>query len=401
MVDGELEDGELEGGDTRGYFGVESSSHTFNSESLLAAQLSTARKRNEAEEVMWNHPEHERSGSSFQRERSLEEEQPRFHESRKRQRENQNFRYRSRSPRPAAMIKPPEFPKDIPSEGKFEAWLDWVRVFKTSMELAGSMSQRMKANYLTLFGGEELRQIIAMRRMMPDVDAVQEDYRFFDKLVRSLSAYFREMTDPTIDVVAFMNAKQESKESAREFEIRLRRLADRCSSEPGEDMIKTRFIQGMRDREMAHRACIEAMDLEALVTRATRQEAFGKAKVQGSFDPWSGGECSQVAAAVSYGKETRQQSAARFKPKMNRLRPWAGRDNRASSNRTYRTHDSCKSCGLSSHRFGSCPAVGRECNRCRKVGHFERVCVASVSAMSTEAPKRKQRNESNEVVFYE
>lgn len=323
-------------------------------------------------------------------------------EPRDRHRRKRSRRSRSPSVGPSSsrMIKPPEFPKDIASSGKLEAWLDWKRVFLTSMELAGAMSQRTKANYLTLFGGSELRQIITLRGMLPCIDEVPERFQFFDKLVASLELYFREMSDPTIDVVAFMNASQGSGESAREFEIRLRRTADRCQNKPGEDMIKTRFIQGMHDREMARQACIEAMDLNTLVTRATRQEAFGLAKPQKSFDPWSASEPSATAAAVTYSREKKSESARRHKPDSSRPKPWAQRDGRSGGGKSL-SKESCKNCGLIVHRFGSCPALEKSCNKCGKTGHFERVCRASVNAVKVreEAPDEKPRNFIDEVNF--
>lgn len=318
----------------------------------------------------------------------------------------QRRRSRSVSPgiRTPRMINPPEFPKDISSSGKLEAWLDWKKVFETSMELADLVSQRTKANYLTLLGGSELRQIITLRNMLPDIEDVEEDFPFYKKLVKSLESYFREMSDITIDVVAFMNASQEAKESARDFEVRLRRTAERCQNKIGEDMIKTRFIQGMKDHELAHQACIEAMDLSTLVTRATRQEAFGRAKVQ-KFNPWQASDSMSseqptlaVVSAHDRGKRLSYRQGSRQAP--GRARPWAGGTERPKNSNLF-PREGCKKCGYRTHHFGSCPANGRVCNKCKKAGHFERVCRAVVSVVGLESPKSDLKNESEEVNFYD
>ncbi len=58
----------------------------------------------------------------------------------------------------------------------------------------------------------------------------------------------------------------------------------------------------------------------------------------------------------------------------------------------------CSRCGYVSHTNGRCPATGKPCNLCSKIGHFSSVCRSrNVEAMQEEV---EQNVSQDEVQFY-
>lgn len=154
-------------------------------------------------------------------------------------------------------IKPEPYPKDTAQERKLEAWIDWKQQFKIALELAGEMSQRTQANFLFMSVGNEVRQIISAYSMMPEKNSKPSDYKHFDELLTSLDGYFRDTSDINVHLNTFSAMKQELKESAREFRVRLTRQAELCQLRGADEIICNRYVQGMRDRDLANRAFID------------------------------------------------------------------------------------------------------------------------------------------------
>ena len=57
----------------------------------------------------------------------------------------------------------------------------------------------------------------------------------------------------------------------------------------------------------------------------------------------------------------------------------------------------CDYCGLKYHRYGKCPAVGKSCMKCSKVGHFASVCRSTGPGYPSERQRSSQQQSISEL----
>lgn len=289
------------------------------------------------------------------------------------------------------MFKVEPFPKGVKPTDQYQEWTFWLANFEMAAEKAGTAEQRPKAIDLSLHIGEEIRRIIVAKGMLPRESLVELTYPFYDKLVNHLEEHFRGLTDESVDVASFNGLRQAEQETALEFELRLEQMAQRVN-EKNEAMIRTRYIEGLRDKSIRERAFIDGISMKDVVKMATRKEAIAT-KAQAEFSPC--GENSRAVipvAAISGGRET-QQANRPGSYRGSGLSRWQGSgkfpkgrfDDRRSAGYTNNSRkeeggsakakgNQCKQCGVMEHRAGYCPAEKAPCFKCGAVGHFGRMC---------------------------
>lgn len=279
----------------------------------------------------------------------------------------------------AKMFKVEPFPKGTKPTDQLQEWTYWLTNFEMATEKAGITGQRIRAVELSLHIGEEMRRIMIAKDMMPRESSVSADFPFYDNVVDKLQEHFSSLTDESVDVAAFNAMKQKEGESALEFELRLRQLAKRMK-ETNAAMIRTRFIEGLRDKDLRRRAYVDGIPMEDVVKMATRTEAIA-ATQPAEFSPW--GEESRKALTVAaldkpdFSKE-RDHTARRGSAR--------NRDDRSRS--SFKDEDKCKNCGFTRHRDGRCPAKEEKCRGCGKVGHYKRMCRQEIQCGGKEHSRR-------------
>lgn len=294
-------------------------------------------------------------------------------------------------------VKPTPFPTGIAQSQRMSAWIDWRKQFKISISLAGSLTQKQKASLLFMSIGAEMQSIITAKNLMLEIDETEANFAHYDHLMTKLNEYFRDTTDATVDLETFSTMKQDVKETARDFEVRLMRQAAVCGLKDSVDLVKNQYIRGMQNRELSKRAFVESWKLQDLVAAAARDEAMTMAS--GGFDPWGGVKKQEAepveVAAVSEAIRRRANDAPRYRSRDPRLTQ--GRYARPFNDRRSRSaHDDrgkCQACGLREHRYKVCPAVGKPCNKCGSTGHFARVCKREVNSIHNSRPDGEDLDE--------
>lgn len=196
-------------------------------------------------------------------------------------------------------FKAEPYPEKLQSTEKLGAWLDWKRQFKISMELMGEMSQKTKANLLFMSIGNEIRRVIGACGMLKTETEESEDFPFYDDLMDKLEAHFRSSSDTAIDLNVYSTMRQDAKEGASEFLIRLKRQAALCNLQDATELLRNSFIKGMKDQGLAAQAIVGNWSTETLVAAAIRMEAW--TDKPGSTRPWPmlGSSTPMLVAAVT------------------------------------------------------------------------------------------------------
>lgn len=247
------------------------------------------------------------------------------------------------------------------------------------------MSQQEKASCLFLSIGDEIRELIAARGMMPDEGSVAVDHKHCDELIKKLEGYFKEASDATYDLNSLFQIEQQPTESAQRYETRVRRQANVCDLGSDTRIIRAAFVKGMRDRQTATLANANNWTLEQIVKAAVRNEAYAPLVT----DPWSNKTPKEVEVFAVDSSERKQDVKYRHNRSIqpNKGRPSGGYDSQARwQNAKNPRQDSkpCANCGMEFHKGSTCPAMGKSCNRCGKRGHYGRVCRQAVNELKTD-----------------
>lgn len=220
--------------------------------------------------------------------------------------------------------------------------------------------------------------------------------------MNQLESHFRGLTDESVDVANFNGLKQAEKETALEFELRLKQLARRVN-ESNEAMIRTRYIEGLRDKTIRERAFVDGISLQDVVKMATRKEAIAT-KTQSEFSPWSeDGRVTFPVAAVA--KQERKFNSYRGgsgygqgfgrpgRGRSDERRPASYSNNQREEWSEGSKRSACKRCGAMEHRRGFCQAEKAPCFKCGKIGHFGRMCKNEVNSIDDHVGKKDEVEE--------
>lgn len=270
----------------------------------------------------------------------------------------------------AAKIDP--FPQDVSIEEKFGIWLDYKAKVKIQLESCKAAGQRRLATHVYAGLGRELSEIVNMRKLLPEINEVDAEFPFFDKMMSGLDEYFKSLSDTAMNVNYLHSMKQKAGEMASAFALRLQRQASVCSVD-SDEVVRSLFLKGMLDKAVAADAYRQGWTMDVTVHAASREEASTK-------KPSSFAE----VAAVSAGNE--QQGIKRKPPRPS----W----NASKKIKVEAKGKPCSACGFRTHKDGSCKATDKTCYKCGEQGHFARACnskeVAAVDSGDSESGPKVQ-----------
>ena len=205
----------------------------------------------------------------------------------------------------------------------------------------------------------------------------REEERTFKSASDALDGYFLPKKNVVYERFIFGEAVQEPHESIDQFATRLRNLCDHCQSENIDDAVRDQLVKACISTKLKKFALREGSreegqcDLKSLLDFGHAQERGESQARQMNNGNSSNNDLGHVYAVSSRKKDGRVKAQQTFKKNASKVRQTAAAKP--------------KKCCF--HRGGEyphstvCPAQGKTCRSCSKIGHFASVC----------RPKRKKQ----------
>ena len=244
--------------------------------------------------------------------------------------------YHVQPPEPFTFTRPEEWPK-------------WARRFERFRSASGlsEKDETVQVNTLLYSMGDEADDILRSFTLSAD------DMKKYDIVKDKFDHYF---VKKIFERAKFNMRKQEEGESVDSFVTALYALAEHCSyGALHDEMIRDRLVVGLQSAKMSEKLQLDSeLTLEKAVTQA---EAIKQQQTLLRGEP--GVQSHLPVGSINKGKPSQTPFNLEQSPR-----------NAGPHNNT-----SCTRCGLSpKHEMSRCPARDAECHRCKRWGHFMRVC---------------------------
>lgn len=200
-----------------------------------------------------------------------------------------------------------------------------------------------------ILGGEEFQRIdMSIADKADDGDAYQ---RFKKKMLRQFGAEKHKQ----ISLTEFYKRSRKPNENVTDFHLDLLKISGFCEFGNQQDnQILIRMSLGINDEKMV--------------------EAFHK------DDPKTAAEYLTICQAIERAREFARMQDSTAAPKVQRL------FSRQNQKHGHRSSNQCGHCGKQpSHSRTDCPAQGKKCHKCQRLGHFGSVCRSSQSSHSSQS----------------
>lgn len=260
------------------------------------------------------------------------------------------------------------FPNDVPANRMWEQWNRFIDRFEIAASLSNVNDPVKRSQILFLSMGEKLQGITRAARLRPSL----REPNCYSVFVKNIENYLQSMVDITAEHEMFSNLKQGPDEPTITFHARLMEKVRLCRYSPVDQdrFVRMQLLKGMRNKEVAKTARIFGYETTFIVQSATREEAYVSETVRA--------ESPQAFAVV---RERQRLTGDRLRRK--RRNEAAGSDwteskkqrqENESRHRGLGRRSRCPKCYRLFHKFGSCPAINRNCDTCGERGHFAVAC---------------------------
>ena len=261
-------------------------------------------------------------------------------------------------------------------------WEKWLERFQRDLLYNGVDSAEKTETAqmaLLIYAGNEVEDIHdSLPEPVKPETTTDAQWTVYKKSLAKLNSYFVPQKSNDFAIFELMNVKPEPKEATQNCAARLRNAAAKCdfTNWNADKMIKCLIITNMSDEELR---------LDCLQENYTLDQVLGKTQRK---------EDAQVMShkidkdEVNKLGERRKHAPSNQTKKQEPSRRWDGRSKPSSTGAGARNRGAsepnkekwCRNCGGERHNnfHEECPAVGKPCNYCKKVGHFRKVCLAKM-----------------------
>ena len=281
---------------------------------------------------------------------------------------------------PAYEMSLPQFPAFSLSEGNLNLgprWAKWLSRFNRLMVAMEIADPPRKQALLLHYAGPEIDEIydtLPIEAAAADGSPIDT----YESTANALTRYFTPKTNAAFEIYNFRQAKQEATETIDAFVTRLRKLAKTCNFSNTDGEVTNQIIFACHSQSLRRRALRDDLSLDKLVAAARALEL------------------SETQAATVEGRD-RHVNAVRPHTPADRGRQRSHGHGRSQSRRPAPSRqltgdnvkrNTCDNCGYElPHKSKECPARGKSCTSCNKVGHFASVCRSSQQRSSHHTPR--------------
>ena len=281
---------------------------------------------------------------------------------------------------PAYEMSLPQFPAFSLSEGNLNLgprWAKWLSRFNRLMVAMEIADPPRKQALLLHYAGPEIDEIydtLPIEAAAADGSPIDT----YESTANALARYFTPKTNAAFEIYNFRQAKQEATETIDAFVTRLRKLAKTCNFSNTDGEVTNQIIFACHSQSLRRRALRDDLSLDKLVAAARALEL------------------SETQAATVESRD-RHVNAVRPHTPADRGRQRSHGHGRSQSRRPAPSRqltgdnvkrNTCDNCGYElPHKSKECPARGKSCTSCNKVGHFASVCRSSQQRSSHHTPR--------------
>ena len=264
-------------------------------------------------------------------------------------------------------VNPPE-----PFSFKPEEWSKWIRRFER-FRLASGLDKKADAaqlNMLIYTMGDRADDILHSFKY---AEGERESYK---TVKEKFESHFIPKRNVIFERAMFNSRIQGPEEPVDHFVTALYSLAEHCDyGDLKDEMIRDRIVVGIRDAQLSEKLQLDRqLTLEKAITQVRQQEAVKhqQTALRGSMD----------GSLAAVQKDKQPLSRKGKQPTRNKRSSQPPHINRETTR--------CPWCGKPKHDRQHCPAKEAVCRKCKKRGHYQKVCrsvaqVASVQESGTEA----------------
>lgn len=249
-------------------------------------------------------------------------------------------------------------PKELSLEGnlresyrRFEE--HWALFEKTELK---ERSEEDKCSYFLLCIGEKAREVYRTFDLPPETTTDTGGETTWSRTIKQLRDAFQQYCNPrkniTFERHTFNTRNQEEGETIDQYATILRTLASTCEFKDLKDgLIRDRIICGINNQNIRERLLRE--------TDLTLEKTLNICRAA---------EHSRQQLKTMHESSNANIDAVRHKTTREISRPTD-----ASRRQVNDQRKPCGNCGFS-HRPRSCPAYGKKCDNCSRIGHFAKCC---------------------------
>ena len=255
----------------------------------------------------------------------------------------------------------------IPAPEQFsfrpDDWQKWIDRFERFRSASGLKSKEEveQVNSLVYLMGAQAEEILSSFQL------TDENSKKYNVVKEKFETYFIPTRNIIYERYKFYTRTQDEGESVEQFITSLYTLVSTCGFPAGfqEEMIRDRIVCGIRDKKVSENLQLDTnLTLEKAIT-TVRQAEIIKNQQQVLSDNSSS---FKVANRVAVPQNKKYKSNTQFK-----------NSKVADSHNLETKTNPCFWCGKpNKHTKLECPARKAICNRCKKVGHYAKVCKAKL-----------------------
>nr|XP_049699503.1 uncharacterized protein LOC110376634 [Helicoverpa armigera] len=244
-------------------------------------------------------------------------------------------------------------------------WERWKRGLYIYLEAADVTTSSKKRASLLHWGGQELQEVLFnIPGGYITSNEAGQDKDVFEVAIKKLDEYFAPKQNKRYERHLFRQMKQEENEKFEKYLVRLRQQALKCQFTDVDDNLIDQIIEKCSSEELRKKVLRagEKITLTEVITEANTLEVVER----------------QLGDFSQKGKDTVSKIEIREKDK-----PFMKNNKKE-----------CFRCGSWNHLAydAKCPAKGKICIKCKKVGHFQAQCRGTGQKRSHEEANKTDRS---------